>query len=70
MLISILTLKLKMKISSTIKDIASYESPAKTIRLLLKLTRAAQPVSRADLARLIGVNRSTVTDISSHLPNN
>ncbi len=37
--------------------------PAKTTRLLLRLVRAAQPISRIELARRIGVNRSTVTDI-------
>ena len=30
--------------------------------MLLRLLRAAQPISRADLARRLGVNRSTVTD--------
>lgn len=34
-----------------------------TTRLLMKIVRAAQPISRADLARRLGVNRSTVTDI-------
>jgi len=34
-----------------------------TTRLLLRIIRAAQPISRADLARRLGVNRSTVTDI-------
>lgn len=56
-----------MKISPTIErlDAAAADSngPARTTRLLLRLLRAAQPVSRADLARRIGVNRSTVTDI-------
>ncbi|MDQ4121445.1 MAG: ROK family protein, partial [Acidobacteriota bacterium] len=37
-------------------------SPAKTARLLLRLLRAGQPVSRIELARRAGVNRSTVTD--------
>ena len=32
-------------------------------RALLRLLRAAQPISRADLARRRGLNRSTVTDI-------
>jgi len=52
-----------MKINPTIQDIAAHESPARTTRLLLRLLRAAQPISRADLARRVGVNRSTVTDI-------
>src|ERR671933_2919361 len=30
--------------------------------VLLRLLRAAQPASRAELARRLGVNRSTVTD--------
>jgi len=30
--------------------------------MLLRLVRAAQPISRAELARRLGVNRSTVTD--------
>ncbi|MCA1625739.1 MAG: hypothetical protein LC768_04080 [Acidobacteria bacterium] len=43
-----------MKIASTIQEIGANESPAKTTRLLLRLIRAAQPVSRADLARWFG----------------
>jgi predicted NBD/HSP70 family sugar kinase len=38
-------------------------SPARSSRLLLRLLHAAQPISRVDLARRLGVNRSTVTDI-------
>jgi predicted NBD/HSP70 family sugar kinase len=38
-------------------------SSAKASRMLLRLLRAAQPVSRAELARRLGLNRSTVTDI-------
>lgn len=34
-----------------------------TARFLLKLVRAAQPISRAELARRLNVNRSTVTEI-------
>jgi predicted NBD/HSP70 family sugar kinase len=34
-----------------------------TARSLLKIVRAAQPISRADLARRLDVNRSTVTEI-------
>lgn len=41
---------------------AETASPAKTARLLLRLLRAGQPVSRIELARRAGVNRSTVTD--------
>ncbi|HKG13226.1 MAG TPA: ROK family transcriptional regulator [Pyrinomonadaceae bacterium] len=36
--------------------------PASASVMLLRLLRAAQPVSRAELARRLGVNRSTVTD--------
>jgi predicted NBD/HSP70 family sugar kinase/transcriptional regulator with XRE-family HTH domain len=38
-------------------------TPARAARLLLRLLRAAQPISRVELARRLGVNRSTVTDI-------
>ncbi len=38
-------------------------SNGSTARLLLKIVRAAQPISRADLARRLNVNRSTVTEI-------
>lgn len=37
-------------------------TPARAGRMLLRLLRATQPVSRAELARRLGVNRSTVTD--------
>ena len=43
--------------------------PAKTTRMLLKLVRAAQPISRIELARRLAVNRSTVTDIFKPLIN-
>jgi predicted NBD/HSP70 family sugar kinase len=33
------------------------------VRSVLKLVRAVQPVSRADLARLLNINRSSVTEI-------
>ena len=38
-------------------------APVRTTEMLLRLIRAAQPISRIDLARRLGVNRSTVTDI-------
>ncbi|HEX8146481.1 MAG TPA: ROK family transcriptional regulator [Pyrinomonadaceae bacterium] len=41
--------------------------PAKATVMLLRLLRAAQPVSRAELARRVGVNRSTVTDAFKQL---
>ena len=37
-------------------------APARATVMLLRLLRAAQPISRAELARRVGVNRSTVTD--------
>ena len=36
-------------------------------RLFLRLLRAAQPISRIEIANRLGVNRSTVTDISKPL---
>ena len=42
---------------------ADAATPAKATRLLLRLVRAAQPISRIELARRLGINRSTVTDI-------
>ncbi len=39
-------------------------SPAKTTRMLLRLLRAAQPISRVEIARRLNVNRSTITDIT------
>lgn len=38
-------------------------NPAKTTRMLLRLIRATQPISRIEIARRLNVNRSTVTDI-------
>lgn len=38
-------------------------NPAKTTQMLLRLVRAVQPISRIEIARRLGVNRSTVTDI-------
>ena len=38
-------------------------NPAKTTRMLLRLIRALQPISRIDIARRLVVNRSTVTEI-------
>lgn len=54
-----------MKNPSKVQSIAPPEAatPAKTARMLLRLVRAAQPISRIELARRLGVNRSTVTDI-------
>jgi hypothetical protein len=36
---------------------------AKAARLMLRLVRAAQPISRADLARRLGINRGAVTEV-------
>src|SRR5205085_10682159 len=49
---------------ATTQKAAAAESPSPTraALMLLKLLRAAQPASRAELARRLGVNRSTVTD--------
>ena len=41
---------------------APAATPAKAARMLLRLLRAAQPISRVELARRLGLNRSTVTD--------
>jgi predicted NBD/HSP70 family sugar kinase len=41
---------------------ADFSTPAKSARMLLRLLRAAQPISRVELARRLGLNRSTVTD--------
>ena len=38
-------------------------NPAKTTRMLLRLIRALQPISRIEIARRLNVNRSTVTEI-------
>jgi predicted NBD/HSP70 family sugar kinase len=43
------------------------QAPAKATLMLLRLLRAAQPISRAELARRVGVNRSTVTDAFKQL---
>src|ERR1051326_9623922 len=41
---------------------AEPSSHAKAALMLLRRLRAAQPTSRAEMARRLGVNRSTVTD--------
>ena len=41
---------------------ADSQNHARASVMLLRLLRASQPISRADLARRLGVNRSTVTD--------
>ncbi len=41
--------------------------PAKTTRLMLRLLRALQPISRIEMAERLGVNRSTITEICKPL---
>ncbi|MCU1290919.1 MAG: Transcriptional regulator/sugar kinase [Acidobacteria bacterium] len=48
-------------LSNTTKS--EINTPAKTAQMLLRLIRAAQTISRADLARRLKVDRSTVTAI-------
>src|ERR671933_928617 len=49
--------------ASTTKAVAvETTSTTRAALVLLRLLRAAQPASRAELARRLGVNRSTVTD--------
>jgi len=45
-----------------VSNAADATGPARATVMLLRLLRAAQPISRAELARRVGVNRSTVTD--------
>ncbi len=54
---------------TTNKAQTSILNPAKTTRMLLRLIRALQPISRIEIARRLGVNRSTVTDIVKPLLN-
>ncbi|HEY9285845.1 MAG TPA: ROK family protein [Pyrinomonadaceae bacterium] len=49
--------------SHPLKGSGDHGSSVGAARALLRLLRAAQPISRADLARRLGLNRSTVTDI-------
>lgn len=44
-------------------------NPAKTTRMLLRLIRALQLISRIEIARRLDVNRSTITDIVKPLIN-
>lgn len=41
--------------------------PGETARTMLRIVRAAQPISRVDLARRLEVNRSTVTELVTPL---
>ena len=47
---------------ATFKAAGDFAPSVNASRMLLRLLRAAQPVSRVELARRLGVNRSTVTD--------
>ncbi len=49
-------------LTTSIEASDSNGSPARATRMLLRLVRAAQPISRIELARRLGLNRSTVTD--------
>lgn len=49
--------------ANTPHDFNSPHVAGGTTRTLLKVVRAAQPISRADLARRLEVNRGTVTEI-------
>lgn len=54
---------------NSVSETADAASPARTTRMLLRLLRAAQPISRVEIARRLGVNRSTITDITKPLLN-
>jgi predicted NBD/HSP70 family sugar kinase len=51
------------KCRAGITDEPLAHPPGLTPHRLLRLVRAAQPISRAELARRFGLNRSTVTDV-------
>lgn len=53
--------------NSQMENSDSVNQPARTTRMFLKLLRATQPISRIELARRLGINRSTVTDIAKPL---
>ena len=55
--------------SATENSTDAVVSPAKTTRMLLRLLRAAQPISRVEIARRLDVNRSTITDITKPMIN-
>lgn len=48
--------------STSAPNAAEPSAPARSAHMLLRLLRATQPTSRAEMARRLGVNRSTVTD--------
>lgn len=51
------------EVRSAVQNGSENATPAKATRMLLRLLRATQPVSRVDLATRLGVHRSTVTEI-------
>lgn len=57
------------QITKTLPSASETAVPAKTARMLLRLVRATQPISRIELARRLNINRSTVTDIFKPLIN-
>lgn len=59
----------KIKSDVVLKKPSETAIPAKTVRLLLRLLRASQPVARIELARRLGINRSIVTDTFKPLIN-
>lgn len=60
---------MSISLSSVITATNDGASPARATRMLLRMVRAAQPISRADLARRLNLNRSTVTEIFKPLIN-
>ncbi len=55
---------LTVRVSAPRHNTDAAVSPAKTTRMLLRLLRATQPISRVEIARRLNVNRSTITDIT------
>ncbi|HEX8142766.1 MAG TPA: ROK family transcriptional regulator [Pyrinomonadaceae bacterium] len=49
--------------ASSLPGAGDSASQARTVHMLLRLLRAAQPISRVELARRLDVNRSTVTEL-------
>ncbi len=55
--------------TNIIENSPDSASPARTTRMLLRLLRAAQPLSRIEISRRLNVNRSTITDITKPMIN-
>lgn len=49
--------------SKLISQLAEIPNPTRTSSMMMRLIRAAQPISRVELARRLNVNRSTITTI-------